>query len=257
MPILPRGLTNSIAGLADKVMRDWSVEEQSIEGLFEDYDFPNREVHHVTKDHGLPLLYWRSVGHSFNAFAKETAIDELIQKVEADVVDFRLNNTQDNPRLNNVIKVAGDKMRAIESPIGALGFAAHKSFHTYVAQVADVSIENGSIKVNKVICVVDCGQVVNPDIVRAQMEGGIMFGLTAALYGDTKIENGRVKESNFHDYPILRMNQAPEVEVVIIDSDEAPSGVGEPGLPPIAPAVANAIFAATGQRLRSLPLKLA
>lgn len=257
MPILPRGLTDTIASVADKAMADWTVEEQSIEGLFEGYDFPNREVHHVTKDHGLPLLYWRSVGHSFNAFAKETAIDELIHKVDADVVDFRLNNTQDNPRLNHVIKVAGEKMRAIESPIGTLGFAAHKSFHTYVAQVADVSVENGNIKVNKVICVVDCGQVLNPDIVRAQMEGGIIYGLTAALYGDTQIENGRVKESNFHDYPILRMNQAPDIEVVIIDSEQHPSGVGEPGLPPIAPAVANAIFAATGQRLRSLPLQLA
>jgi len=255
-PILPKGITNMVAGAADTAMANWFVEEQSIEGLFEDYDFPNREVHHVTKNHGLPLLFWRSVGHSFTAFAKETAIDELASKAGVDAIDLRLRNTQDNPRLNNVIKVAGEKMQSMASATGKLGFAAHKSFNSYVAQVADVSVGNGKIKVNKVICVVDCGQVINPDIVRGQMEGAIMYGLTAALYGDTQIENGQVKESNFHDYPILRMNEAPAVEVVIIDSDEAPTGVGEPGLPPIAPAVANAVYSITGHRLRSLPLKL-
>jgi len=118
-------------------------------------------------------------------------------------------------------------------------------------------VENGQIRVHKVTCVVDCGQAVNPDIVRSQMEGGIIYGLTAALYGDLNLEAGAVKESNFHDYRMLRMNESPEIEVVIVDSGTEPTGVGEPGLPPIAPAVANAVFKATGQRLRSLPLKLA
>ena len=118
-------------------------------------------------------------------------------------------------------------------------------------------MEGGNIRVHKVVCVVDCGTAVNPDVVRAQMEGGIMFGLTAALYGDLTLASGEIRESNFHDYPILRMNDSPEVEVIIVDSGTEPTGVGEPGLPPIAPAVANAVYRATGQRLRSLPLKLA
>jgi isoquinoline 1-oxidoreductase/isoquinoline 1-oxidoreductase beta subunit len=136
-----------------------------------------------------------------------------------------------------------------------LGFAAHGSFSSYVGEVAEVSVEGGRVRVHQVLCVVDCGMAVNPDIVVAQMEGSIMYGLTAALHGNLELRNGEFRESNFHDYPILRMDEAPSVEVVIVDSDEAPSGVGEPGLPPIAPAVANAVFAATGQRLRSLPLK--
>jgi CO/xanthine dehydrogenase Mo-binding subunit len=127
---------------------------------------------------------------------------------------------------------------------------------SYVAQIAEVSITNGQIKVHKVTCAIDCGLAVNPEIVTQQMESGIIFGLTAALYGEITIKDGAVVQSNFHDYPMLRMNESPEIDVVIVDSDEAPSGVGEPGLPPIAGAVGNAIFAATGKRLRSLPLKM-
>ena len=137
-----------------------------------------------------------------------------------------------------------------------LGFAAHHSFATDVAEIAEVSVANGEIRVHKVTCVVDCGVAVNPDVVRAQMEGGIMFGLTAAVHGNLELEAGSIKESNFHDYPILRIDEAPAVEVIIVDSGTEPTGVGEPGLPPIAPAVANAVFRATGQRLRSLPLRL-
>jgi isoquinoline 1-oxidoreductase/isoquinoline 1-oxidoreductase beta subunit len=174
-----------------------------------------------------------------------------------DPVEFRLQNTKNNPRLNNVIRVAGEAMDAMTPDEGHyLGFAAHHSFATDVAEIAEVSVENGKVRVHKVTCVVDCGIAVNPDIVRAQMEGAIMFGLTAALYGNLELEAGEIQESNFHDYPILRMNEAPDVEVIIVDSGTEPTGVGEPGLPPIAPAVANAVFAATGQRLRSLPLNL-
>jgi len=124
-----------------------------------------------------------------------------------------------------------------------------------VAQLAEVSVVDGEIRVHKVTCAVDCGQVINPVIVRDQMAGAVIFGLTAALYGEVTIENGAVVQSNFDDYPLMRMDAAPEVEVFIVDSEEEPSGIGEPGLPPIAPAVANAVFAATGQRLRSLPLR--
>ena len=252
------GAIDWMVGLADGAFDGWVVDHSSVEGLYEDYDTANREVRHVTVNHGLPLTFWRSVGHSYTAFAKETMMDELAAKAGLDAVEFRLRNTQEKPRLHNVIQVAGERLRQWPRRAGRhLGFAAHSSFNTDVAEVAEVSVENGAIRVHEVLCVVDCGVAVNPDIVRAQMEGSVMYGLTAALHGELDLENGAIKQSNFHDYPILRMNEAPSVEVVIIDSAEEPTGVGEPGLPPIAPAVANAVFAATGQRLRSLPLKLA
>ena len=196
-------------------------------GLAEDYNFPHCSVHHVTVDHGVPLTLWRSVGHSFTAFAKETIMDELALAADMDVVDFRLQNSTANPRLNNVIKVAGEKMRQMQPAAGHhLGFAAHSSFLTDVAQIAEVSIADGVIKVHKVTCVLDCvldcGIAVNPDVVRGQVEGAIMFGLTAALHGDRELAAGAFKESNFHDYQILRMNEAPAVDVVIIASQDAP-----------------------------------
>ena len=136
------------------------------------------------------------------------------------------------------------------------GIAVHESFNTFVAQVAEVSVgTNGDFRVDRVVCAVDCGIAVNPDIIRAQMEGGIGFGLTAALHGAITLKEGGVEQSNFHDYPLLRINEMPEVEVHIVPSAAAPSGVGEPGVPPIAPAVANALFAATGKRLTRLPLR--
>ena len=135
------------------------------------------------------------------------------------------------------------------------GIALHESFKTCVAQVAEVALrQDGSVKIERVICAVDCGIAVSPDIVRAQMESGIVFGLSAALHGAITLQDGLVQQSNFHDYPLLRMDEMPRVEVYIVDSDEPPSGVGEPGLPPIAPAIANAVFAATGRRIRSLPI---
>lgn len=255
---IPDGVINWASNVVEGAMDGWIIDSLSVEGLFEDYDFPNRAVHHVTKDHGLPLAFWRSVGHSFTAFAKESMIDELAEQSGIDAVEFRLRNMRNNERLANVVKVAGEHMHTMQPAAGHhLGFAAHHSYSTDVAEVAEVSVDNGTIRVHKVLCVVDCGIAVNPDVVKAQMEGSIMFGLTAALYGTIDLNNGEVSQSNFHDYPILRMNEAPAVEVVIIDSDAHPTGVGEPGLPPIAPAVANAVYAATGQRLRSLPLKLA
>ena len=256
-PGLGDGMIGAASGLAEYVFSGFIPDPTSIEGLAEGYDLPNREVQHYTVEHGLPLTFWRSVGHSNNAFAKEVMADELATRAGLDPVTFRLHNTKNNPRLHNVIKVAGQRMAAMKPPKGHyLGFAAHGSFKTDVAEVAEVSVERGQIKVHRVLCVVDCGLAVTPDVVRAQMEGGVMFALTAALYGRVDLEQGQVVQSNFHDYPLLRMDEAPDVEVVIIDSDAHPTGVGEPGVPPLAPAVANAVFAATGQRLRSLPLTL-
>lgn len=256
--IIPDGAINMIVETTDKATTDWIVDKSSVEGLFGDYDAPNQLVRHVTRAHGLPLTFWRSVGHSYTAFAKESAMDELAHAAGIDPVAFRLRNAKNNPRLQNVIKVAAEHMRNTTLPEGhAMGIAAHTSFFSHVAEVAQVSVESGNIRVHRVLCVVDCGQAVNPDIVKAQMEGSVMYGLTAALHGNLEVENGAIRESNFHDYPILRMHEAPAVDVVVMDSDEAPTGVGEPGLPPVAPAVANAVFAATGKRLRSLPFRLA
>ena len=257
-PGLGEGTVDWMVGMADGAMTNWFADPSSVEGLFEDYDHPNTRVVHATVNHGLPLTFWRSVGHSYTSFAKESMIDELAAAAGMDEVEMRLQNTQNKPRMHNVIRVAAERMRAMRPAPGRhLGFAAHHSFKTDVAEIAEVSVDNGTIRVHKVTCVVDCGIAVNPDIVRAQMEGGIMYGLTAALHGNLHLEGGAITESNFHDYPILRMNEAPDVEVIIVDSGTTPTGVGEPGLPPIAPAVANAVFKATGQRLRSLPLKLA
>ena len=254
-PGLGDGLIGWTVGLAEGAFNGWVADPSSLEGLYEDYDQPNTRVTHTTIDHGLPLTFWRSVGHSYTAFAKESMIDELAIAAGEDEVAFRIKNTENNPRLQNVIRIAGDAMKAMTpAPGHYLGFATHHSFLTDVAQVAEVSVDAGKIRVHRVLCVVNCGIAVNPDIVRAQMEGAIMFGLTAALHGHHEIKNGAVVESNFHDYPILRMSEAPSVEVVIVDSTDKPTGVGEPGLPPIAPAVANAVYRATGQRLRSLPL---
>ncbi len=256
-PGLGEGLIDWVVGVSEDVLRGWVVDPTSIEGLHEDYDFANVKVTHTTLDHGVPLTFWRSVGHSYTAFAKESMMDELALAAKVDPVDFRLQNTQGNPRLHNVIRVAGERMKQMAPADGRhLGFAAHHSFATDVAEIAEISVTDGAIRVHKVVCVVDCGTAVNPDVVAAQMEGGVMFGLTAALHGQLNLDSGVIRESNFHDYPILRMNEAPEVEVIIVDSGTAPTGVGEPGLPPIAPAVANAVYRATGQRLRSLPLRL-
>ncbi|MFZ8939781.1 MAG: molybdopterin cofactor-binding domain-containing protein, partial [Burkholderiaceae bacterium] len=138
-----------------------------------------------------------------------------------------------------------------------LGVAAHRSFETAVAQVAEVSVQNGSIKVHRISCAVDCGVAVNPDIIQRQMESGMLFGLTAALHGEVLFNQGVAQANNFNDYPLLRMNETPDLQVFVVPSSEPPTGVGEPGVPPVAAAVANAVFAATGQRLRELPLRLA
>jgi isoquinoline 1-oxidoreductase beta subunit len=155
------------------------------------------------------------------------------------------------------LRLAADKAGWGKAPKGKFqGIAVHESFGSYVAQVAEVSFDKeGKVRLDRVVCAVDCGQVVNPDTVVAQMEGGIIFGLTAALYGEITIKNGRVEQRNFYDYKMLRMNETPKIETYIVPSTEGHGGVGEPGTPPIAPAVVNAIFAATGKRIRSLPIR--
>ena len=219
------------------------------------YEFANQRIAHVIVPTPVPIGYWRSVGHSHNAFFKESFIDELAQAAGIDEVQFRRNLLQRHPRhlavLDAAVKAAGT------APAGrAHGVALHQSFGTIVAEVAQVSLEGGEIRVHKVWCALDCGIAVNPNIIAQQMESAVVFGLSAALFGEITLKNGQIQQSNFHDYPVLRMNQAPQVETIIIKSAEPPEGIGEPGVPPIAPAVANALFKLNGKRLRSLPLRL-
>ena len=188
----------------------------------------------------------------------ESFIDELAHATGRDPYEYRRELLEAHPRHLAVLDAVAEASDwGSPVPEGrARGIAVVESFGSYVAEVAEVSIEDGRPRVHKVWCAIDCGVVVNPAIVRSQMESGIVYGLTAALYGEINIERGRVVQSNFHDYQMLRMNEAPEVEVLLTPSGDAPGGVGEPGTPPIIPAVTNAIFVLTGERVRKLPIRL-
>lgn len=231
-------------------------DKTTAEGEFDmQYEFPHQRISHVIVDSAVPLGYWRSVGHSHNAFFKESFVDELAHAAGLDGVVFRRGLLKRHPRHLAVLDAA--VARAGVAPAGrAHGVALHQSFGTIVAQVAEVAIEDGQIRVHKVVCAIDCGIAVNPNIIAQQAESAVLFGLSAALHGAITIKDGKVEQSNFHDYPVLRMPQAPEVETVIMPSAEHPEGMGEPATPTIAPAVANAVFKLTGKRLRSLPLTL-
>jgi len=204
---------------------------------------------------GVPVQWWRSVGHTHTGFAVEMFVDELARAAGADPVAFRQGLLGKEPRWLGVLNLAAEKAGwGTPLPEGrARGIAVHKSFNSYVAEVAEVSLENGAPRVHRVVCAVDCGIVVNPDVVRMQMESGIAYGLSAALYGKIAIDQGKVVSTNFDKYRVLRINEMPTVEVHIVPSTEKPTGVGEPGTPPIGPAVANAVAVLTGNPVRSLP----
>ncbi|HKF44052.1 MAG TPA: molybdopterin cofactor-binding domain-containing protein, partial [Thermoanaerobaculia bacterium] len=196
--------------------------------------------------------------NTHTAFAMESMIDELAHSAGQDPLAYRRRLLKDHPRHLGVLNLAAEKA-GWGTPLAAgrsRGLAVHESFESFVAQVAEVSTEGNRIRVHRVVCAVDCGVCINPAGVRAQMESGIVFGLTAALYGELTFKDGRVQQANFNDYPILRMNEMPKIEVYIVPSREKSGGAGEPGTPPIAPAVANAVFAGTQKRLRKLPLRL-
>lgn len=237
------------------------VDATSVEGAANlPYDIPNLRVDLHTTDPGVPIQWWRSVGHTHTAHATEAFIDEVATAANADPVEFRMQLLADKPRHQGVLKLAAEKAGWGSEPSKGRfrGIAVHESFNSYVAQVAEVSVqEDGAYKVERVVCAVDCGLAINPDIVRAQMEGGIGFGLAPTLVSEITMDNGAVKESNFHDYQVLRMNQMPDIDVHIVPSAQSPKGVGEPGTPVIAPAVANALFSATGKRYYRLPIKKA
>jgi isoquinoline 1-oxidoreductase beta subunit len=235
------------------------VDDAGVEGLADIlYDVPNVQAENHIAASPVTTQWWRSVGHSHTAFAKECFVDELARAAGRDPVDFRRALLAKQPRLLGVLNLAAEKAGWGEpaAPGISRGVAVHKSFDSYVAEVAEVLVgKDGSLKVQRVVCAVDCGIVVNPDIVRAQMEGGIAYGLGAALYGAITLDGGVVQQANFDGYRTLRMSDMPVVEVYMVQSTESPTGVGEPGLPPIAPAVANAIAAATGKPVRRLPLR--
>jgi isoquinoline 1-oxidoreductase beta subunit len=200
------------------------------------------------------------VGHSQNIFFIESFIDEMAAAAKQDPYEFRRGLLGKQPRYKGVLELAAQKAGWGQpaAPGVFRGIAVAQSFGSYVAEVAEVSVAaDGTPKVHRVVAAVDCGMTVNPTIIARQIEGGIVYGLTAALYGKIGFKDGRVEQSNFHDYQVLRMNEMPKVEVHIVASSDKPGGIGEPGTPPIAPAVLNAIFAATGKRLRQLPIDTA
>jgi isoquinoline 1-oxidoreductase subunit beta len=219
------------------------------------YAVPNFDLRYTRQEIGIDVGYWRSVSHTPNCFAIETSIDELAAAASSDPLAFRLRHLTGKARHTRVLEAVAERSGWGRAPPGRyLGLAFMEGYSSLIAQVAHVSIENGQPKVHRITCVLDCGQTVNPRVLESQIESGIVYGLSAALWGDITLVNGRVQQTNFNAYRVLRLNEMPEVDVHIIPSDAPPGGIGELAVPPLAPAVCNAIFAATGKRLRSLPI---
>jgi isoquinoline 1-oxidoreductase subunit beta len=252
--ITPRLMARAMPSLSGPIdMPD----KTTAEGLFDlPYGFAHQHMAHVATRMDVPVGFWRSVGHSHNAFFSEGFMDELAFETKQDPLALRRGLLKDAPRYLAVLNLAADKAGWGQPlPAGrARGVALHESFGTIVAEVAEVSLVEGKPRVHRVVVALDCGTVVNPNIVKQQMESSVIFGLTAALYGKIDIVEGKVQQTNFPNYPMVKLADAPLVETYIIPSTRTPGGVGEPGVPPIAPAVANALFVLTGKRQRALPL---
>ena len=233
------------------------IDVTSVEGAATlPYLIPNLQVELHSPKNEVPVQWWRSVGHSHTAFVVETMIDELAHLAGKDPVAYRLSILPAASRYRGVLQLAATQAGwgKKKIPAGhAYGVAVHESFNSYVAEIAEVSLENGKVRVHRVVAAVDCGMVINPDGVEQQIESAIVYGLSAALHGGITLDKGRVMQSNFNDYVPLRYSEMPKVEVHIVASNVPPSGIGEPGTPPIAPAVANAVFKLTGKRLRRMP----
>lgn len=252
--ISPRWLARAMPALSGPVE---PPDKTTAEGLFDlPYGFAHQRMEHVATRMGVPVGFWRSVGHSHNAFFSESFMDELAAEARQDPVEFRRALLVHAPRYLAVLNLAAEQSGwgARLAAGRARGIALHESFGSIVAQVAEVSLARGAPRVHRVICAVDCGTVINPSIVAQQMEGSVVFALSAALNGRIDIEGGVVQQTNFPGYPLVTLAQAPVVETWLVASDRSPGGVGEPGVPPLAPAVANALFMLTGKRHRSLPL---
>jgi isoquinoline 1-oxidoreductase subunit beta len=235
------------------------IDSASVEGAADIlYGIPNLQVDLHSPRIGVPVQWWRSVGHSHTGFSVEAFFDEVAHAGGKDPYQLRRTLLKGQPRMLAVLDLVAQKA-GWGKPLPAgrgRGIATHFSFDSYVAQVVEASVEkDGTVRVHRVVCALDCGRVVNPDTVKAQLEGGVVFGLTAALKTEITLENGRVQQRNFHDYPMVRMFESPAIEVHIMPSQAKPTGVGEPSVPPVAPALTNAIFAATGKRVRRLPIR--
>jgi isoquinoline 1-oxidoreductase beta subunit len=226
-----------------------------VEAAVAPYDVPNTSHDLIIHDTGIRVGYLRAVSHTMNCFANESFMDELAHAAGKDPVAYRMELLSKEPRFANVLKIAADKAGwGKKLPAGrALGVALMEGYGTYMAQIAEVSVSGGDIKVHKVTVACDCGRMVNPGIVRQQLESGIVYGLSHALYSDITVTNGRVDQNNFNDFRILRTTETPEMDIILVDSTEKPGGTGEPSTSLIAPAVANAVFTATGKRMRSMP----
>jgi isoquinoline 1-oxidoreductase beta subunit len=235
------------------------IDPDTVEGAIDlVYDLPNLRVEYLrVEPPGIPTAFWRSVGPSHNVFVTESFVDELAVAAKKDPVEFRRALLDKSPRAKRVLELAAAKSgwgQSLPDRVGR-GVSVQFVFATYMAHVAEVEVaKDGAVRVRRVVCAVDCGTVVNPDTVQAQIQSAIVFGVTAALYGAITLKDGRVEQSNFHDYRVLRMNEAPAVEVHIVKSAEPPGGMGEAGTSCVVPAVTNAVFAATGKRLRKLPI---
>lgn len=231
---------------------DDSVIEAAVNNL---YDVPNLTVSYSRQEIGIDVGYMRSVSHAPNCFVIESFMDELAAAAGKNPYDFRMLQLANKPRQKNVLKLAADRSAWGKAPQGRhQGIALMEGYSTHLAQVAEISITGAGIKVHKIVCAVDCGQMVNPRIVESQIESGIVFGLSAALWGEVTIAKGQVQQTNFNNYRLLRNDELPEIEVHLVESSEAPGGIGEAAVPLVAPAICNAIFTATGQRLRELPI---
>lgn len=235
------------------------IDEPAVEGIQDcPYGIPNLRVEYARTEPGVQVWFWRSVGHSQNAFFLESFIDEMAAAAGKDPVAYRRELLAEQPRLRAALDLAAEKAgwgNVLPSDVHR-GVAVASSFGSHVAQVAEVSVSSaGQIRVHRIVAAVDCGRTVNPAIIRRQIEGATVYGLSAALYEQITFKNGRVEQGNFDDFPILRMNEMPKVEVHIVPSTENPGGIGEPGLPPATPAVMNAVYAATGKRIRRLPVQ--
>jgi isoquinoline 1-oxidoreductase beta subunit len=247
----------------EKFMVKNGVDAASVEGVVDSpylEEVPARRVTLHSPRHEVPVLWWRSVGNTHTAFAMESMIDELAWAASRDPLEFRAAMLAGKPRHLRALKTAAEKAGwGAPPPAGrSRGLAVHESFGSIIAEVAEVSVEKDKrIRVHKVTCAVDCGQAVNPLGVEAQVQGAVAFGLSAVLHGEVTLKNGRVEQSNFHDYRVLRMPDMPEVSVHILESEAKMGGIGEPATAPVSAAVANAVYALTRQRLRSLPLRLA
>ncbi|MBU3673359.1 MAG: xanthine dehydrogenase family protein molybdopterin-binding subunit [Sinobacteraceae bacterium] len=219
------------------------------------YDVPNVAVNYNREEVGVDVGYWRSVSHALNCFVAESFMDELAVAAGKDPYEFRAALLAKQPRFKRVLDEAASRAGWGKAPAGHhQGIALMEGYGTYMAQVVEISMKEGALAVHRITCAVDCGQMVNPNIVDQQVEGSILFGLTAALWGDITLERGQVQQRNFDTYRMLRLPEAPRIDVHLLDSSEAPGGIGEPGTAVVGPALANAIFAATGKRLRSLPI---